>query len=198
MNAPQATRARPDPTEMRRTPRSASRATDSPADGDETRTLTGRGHGLDDRRDLVGIGHAGRIQAVGAGVGERDEPIECRASGVGIADQPCLASGGQDDLAAGRVDRRSRGPDALDGQRSFEERGGVIAGRVLDREAGDPGRDAERHVRGHAFRVVRVARQEVRVHGHGRRSGDLRDVLEHGQRHHFTRSDREAAAEREA
>src|SRR5439155_15784733 len=43
MNAPQATRARADPTDTRRTPRSASRASESTPLGVDINTLTGLG-----------------------------------------------------------------------------------------------------------------------------------------------------------
>src|SRR5664280_2364813 len=76
-----------------------------------------RRHRLDGRRDLLAGLDAGRVEAIGAGVGEGSQPADSLVQ-VGPAADKALGAGGEHDVAAGLVDRRARGLHA--GEREIE------------------------------------------------------------------------------
>ena len=134
---------------------------------------------LHGRLDLLARLDAGRIEAIGAGIGKGLQPADGLVH-IGPAADEALGAGGEHDVAAGLVDRRARGLHAGEREVEIVERLVRIAGRVLDRQAGDAGLDAARHVLGNAFRIVGVAALEVGVDRH---VGCVRDLAEMRQHH---------------
>src|SRR5665811_360823 len=132
---------------------------------------------LDGRRDLLAGLDAGRVEAIGAGVSKGLQPADSLVQ-VGPAAGKALGAGGEHDVAAGLVDRRARGLHA--GEREIEsvERLFRIAGRILDRQSGDAGRNATRHILGDAGRIVGKAALKVGIERHVGGRGDLAEVSE--------------------
>jgi hypothetical protein len=127
-------------------------------------------HGADNGGDLLARADAGRVQAVGAGLGVGGEPAHGLRQ-VGPAGDEALRA--RDQRHAAARDRGHRRAHALDGEVEFEQRGGGVAGRVLDRETGDPGRDRAAHVRRDVGGLHREAVLEVGVHRHVDARGQL-------------------------
>src|ERR1035437_4398868 len=111
------------------------------------------GDRLDGRFDLLAGLDAGRIKAIGAGVSEGLEPADGLVHVRPAADE-ALGAGSEHDIATGFVDRRARGLYARKRHVEIVQRPGGIAGRILDRQSGQAGRNATRHVLGHALGVV--------------------------------------------
>ena len=76
------------------------------------------------------------------------------------------------------VDRRPRRPDPLHRELEIVERVGFVAGRVLDREPGDPGGRGQLHVLGDALRLDRETALEIGVDRHRDRRRDRPEMGE--------------------
>ena len=176
-NAACATRASVPPTLIRRTPSAAPSAT--VMNGLWTSRFTGFGATaatIADTCSAVSVNGAG--EAVRAGLGVGLQPAD-RLLQVGPADDESLRAAREDDAGAALIDRTPRRPNSLHGQVERVERLVGAARRVLDREAGDPGRRGERDALGDSVRIVGVAALEVRAHRDLERTRDLGEVLQH-------------------
>ena len=127
-----ATRASVPPTLMRRTPMPARSSTVKP-NAPLLRKLIGFGAtALHGRLDLLARLDAGRVEAIGAGVGESLQPADCLVE-IGPAPDEAFGARGEHHVAAGFVDCRARRLDAGEREIEIVERIGLIAGVVLDR-----------------------------------------------------------------
>src|SRR5205814_2088122 len=115
------------------------------------------------RRHLLGRLDPRRVEAVGAGSGVCLQPPD-RFLEVGPADDEPLGAAGEHDTRAALVDRLPRRAHPLDCEFERVERLARVAGRVLDRQSGYPGRRRELHVDGDPVRIVGVSVLEVRLH----------------------------------
>ena len=98
---------------------------------------------------------------------------------IGASDQKAFRAAGEQDVAAGLVDRRARRLHARYRKIEVVERLGLVAGRILDREPRDPGLDAQPHALRHALGLVRIAALEIGVHRQVGRGDDLGDMRKH-------------------
>ena len=161
MKPPQAARASEPPTLMRRTPRSAASCKDRP-DAPISR-LNGFGcDRLHHRRDVLARLQARRVETVGSGIGVSGKPVDDELE-VGHAPQIRLAPADQQRAAV--ADRLARGLDALDRERVLVERLVLVAGGILDREAGDAGAHTALDIVRDLVRLDGKAALEIRIHG---------------------------------
>ena len=121
---------------------------------------------------------AGRIQALGAGVRIGDQAPDGLRQ-VGTADDEALGPAGEQHARAARVDGRPRCADPLHGELRIEQRLGGVAGRILDRDAGDPGAQRPGHVGRDALGLDREATFEIGVDRHLDARGDGAKVGQH-------------------
>src|SRR3954466_1383721 len=89
--------------------------------------------------DVLARLQARRVEAVGAGVGIRGEPVNDELE-VGHAPEIRLAAADQQRAAV--ADRLAGRPDALDRERAIVDRLVLVTGGILDREARDAGAHA--------------------------------------------------------
>ena len=185
MKPAQAMRASAPPTLMRRTPSAAIWPTvrlSRPA-GEHVHRL--RRHRLDDRRDVLDGVRPRRIEAVGAGLGEGPPaggspppaasawPVRKHSDRATSSTSPPAAS-----IAARAAAMRSTA------SRAIEQRRGIVAGRILDRQAGDAGLDAAAHVLRHRLRRRGETGEEIRVDRQVGGFDDRADVVEHRLERH--------------
>ena len=137
-----------------------------------------RRHRLDRRDDLFARLDAGRIEAIGAGVGEGLQPAD-RFVEVGPVLDEAFRARGEDDIAAGFVDCVARRAHAFDRQIEIVERIGCLAGEILDRQSGDAGVDAEPDVGRDLVRIDGIAALEIGIDRHVGRLRDLAAMREH-------------------
>src|SRR5207247_10103053 len=71
--------------------------------------------------------------------------------------------GARGEASAGPRDRRVRSPTALDRELELEQGSLGVAGRVLDRDPGDPGRDRAAHIRLDSLRIDGESAFEIPV-----------------------------------
>ena len=126
---------------------------------------------------LAGL-DAGRIEAIGAGIGESLQPADGLVD-VGPAANEALGARGEHHVAAGLVDRRAGGLDARQRQVEIVERRRGLLRRVLDRQPGHAGRDAARHVRGDLVGIVGKAVLEIGVERNVGRRRELTIMRQH-------------------
>ena len=161
MTAFQATRASVPPTLIRRTPNAAISLTREAARARHQEIdRLGRDR-LHHRHDLLARLDAGRIEAVGAGIGKGLEPADGLVK-IGPAAHEAFGARREHDVAAGLVDCGARGAHARERKVEIIERICRIAGRILDREPGDAGLDAEPHVLGNVLRSCAHSRPRNR------------------------------------
>ena len=160
---------------MRRTPRSPAIFSDGPAA--PTSRLTGLGcdrfhHG----RNLFRRRDAGRIEAIGAGFGIGGEPVDHELQ-ILLPAQERLAAAGEQDAAIVGIDRLARRPDAIDCERTVEQRLCVVSGKILDRKAGHAGLHGARDIDADLVRLVRKAVLEVGIDGDIDRRADRGEMV---------------------
>ena len=161
-NPVHATRASPLPTLIRRTPASASCGTVKVG---PARTFRGRGAiAVAIVLDIRQIPQPRREQAVGASLGIGDKPAN-RLGQVRSPDNEAFGSASEKYTRAGVVDRRARGPDAIDGERELEQRVGRVPGRILDRQSGNTRRDGRGHILTDGRRVYGKATLKISIDG---------------------------------
>ena len=158
-----------EPSEMRRTPASDSAAT---VKAGTTSTLTGSRHRRADCFHRLDLGQAGRVEHVRAGLLEGLQPLD-RVVEIGPAPQEILGPRGEDEIALQRPRRLDRRRDALDGLGEIVDRVARVAGMVLDRAAGQPGRLGGEDGLGGTFRAVALALLQI---GRDRQIGRRDDV----------------------
>ena len=127
---------------------------------------------LDGRLDLIARPDAGRVETVGAGVREGLEPSDGLVE-IGPPVQEAFGARREHHVAAGLVDRRARGLHARKREVEVVERIGVVAGEILNRQPGDAGLDAARHVLGDVLGFMGEAVLEIGVE---RQVGRCRDL----------------------
>lgn len=131
-NAAQAVVARKPPTLTRRTPSFTRSAVHLRADQDHVDGLGGdRRH---DRLNVFGLGNAGRIKNLGAGVRIGLQPLGGRVD-IAVADQEAFRAANKHDVRIDRILGSSRGLQAMDGGGEIIE-GVTLA--VLDRRPATP------------------------------------------------------------
>ena len=137
-----------------------------------------RRHRLDHGFDLFARLDAGRIEAIGAGrcIGFQaaDRVVEI----VDAADE-IFRPRGEHNFAAGAVDRSARRLHARDRGVDIVERPLAVIRRILDREAGDAGRDAARDILGNAFGIVGKAVLEIGIERHVGRFRQFAEMRQH-------------------
>ena len=89
------------------------------------------------------------------------------------------ARAGEHHLAAGAVDRGARRFDARHRRVEIVKRRPAVVRRILDRQSGDAGRDAARHVLGQAVGIVGKAVLEIGIERHVGRRRDLAEMRQH-------------------
>ena len=117
---------------------------------------------LHGRLDLLAGLDARRIEAVRARVRKRLQPADGLVEVRPAADE-AFGARGEHHVAAGLVDRRARGLHPRQRLVEIVQRKVAVLRRILDRQSGDAGRDAARHVLGHVVRIVGEAVLEIGV-----------------------------------
>ena len=142
-----------------------------------TRRLTGLGCTAFTTAEISSLRRdAGRIEAVGAGLGIGGEPVDHELQ-ILLPAQKRLAAAGEQDAAVVGIDRLARRLDAIDRERAIEQRLGGVAGKILDREAGNAGLDRARDVDADLVRLVRKAVLEIGVDGNIDRRADRGEMI---------------------
>ena len=128
-------------------------------------------HRFHHRRNLFRRRDAGRIEAIGAGFGIGGEPVDHELQ-ILLPAQERLAAAGEQDAAIVGIDRLARRPDAIDRERAIEQRFCVVAGKILDRKAGNAGLHGARDIDADLVRLVRKAVLEIGIDGNIDRRAD--------------------------
>ena len=120
-------------------------------------------HRLDHFADLLFGANARRIKAIGPRLGVGYEPGDDILQ-VARTDEETLAASDQHHIAAAGIDRGARRADAFGREFDVVKRLRLVAGGILDRQAGHASRNAASDVCRDLVRFIRKAAFEIGVH----------------------------------